>query len=238
MKVLFLEHDHVSPPGPVAERFAERGYQVVESLVVPAENFHSPNVEFAFPDPKDYDAIVVMGAPWGAWDTERIGNWLEPEANWLAEADSAGVPVLGICFGGQMLARTHGGSVAPGPKTEIGWSTVMSETPALDGRWFQFHYDSFVPPTDATLLASNSSAPQAFALRKNLALQFHPEVTAATLQNWLALGGQEQVEKDGQDPHVLLEHTKSLDADSVVRAHGLVDYFIENYVEKSATKEG
>jgi GMP synthase-like glutamine amidotransferase len=229
MKVLFLEHDHVSPPGPVAQRFVERGYEVVELLVVPPENFHSPNVEFTFPDPTEYDAIVVMGAPWGAWDSERIGNWLEPEVEWLADADTAGVPVLGICFGGQMLARTHGGSVAPGPKTEIGWSTVMSETPELAGRWFQFHYDSFIPPTEATLLAVNSAAPQAFAIRKNLALQFHPEVTGDTLHDWLALGGQQQVEKDGQDAQVLLEHTKVLDAESITRAHALVDYFIENY---------
>ncbi len=229
MKVLFLEHDHASPPGPVAERFAQRGYEVTEVVVVEPENYHSPNVDFAFPSPSEYDAIVVMGAPWGAWDDEKIGNWLEPEVRWLQEADSAGVPVLGICFGGQILARTHGGSVAPGPKTEIGWSTVMSDTPELAGRWFQFHYDSFIPPTDATLLAVNSAAPQAFALRKNLALQFHPEVTADTLHAWLVLGGQQEVEKDGQDPAVLLEHTKALDAESIARAYTLVDYFIENY---------
>jgi len=50
MKVLFLEHDHASPPGPVAERFAQRGYHVTEVVVVTLENFHSPNVEFTFPD--------------------------------------------------------------------------------------------------------------------------------------------------------------------------------------------
>ncbi len=230
MKVLFLEHDHMNPPGPLAERFAALGYEVTEALVVPPENFHSPNVEFAFPDPSQYDAIVVMGAPWGAWDNEKIGNWLEPEMQWLQDADTQGVPVLGICFGGQLLARTHGGSVAPGPKTEIGWSTVMSETPELAGRWFQFHDDSFIPPTDATLLAINAAAPQAFAIRKNLALQFHPEVISDTLHDWLVLGGQQQVEKDGQDPEVLLNHTRSLDAESIARAHMLVDYFIKNYV--------
>ncbi len=230
MKVLFLEHDHASPPGPLAERFAALGYEVTEALVVPQENFHSPNVEFAFPDPSQYDAIVVMGAPWGAWDNEKIGNWLEPEMQWLQDADTQGVPVLGICFGGQLLARTHGGSVAPGPKTEIGWSTVMSETPELAGRWFQFHDDSFIPPTDATLLAINAVAPQAFAIRKNLALQFHPEVISDTLHDWLVLGGQQQVEKDGQDPEVLLNHTRSLDAESIARAHMLVDYFIKNYI--------
>ncbi len=230
MKVLFLEHDHISPPGPVAERFAERGYEVTEALVVPPENFHSPNVEFAFPNPSEFDAIVVMGAPWSAWDDEKIGNWLKPEVQWLQDADSAGVPVLGICFGGQLLARTLGGSVAPGPKTEIGWSTVMSDTPELAGRWFQFHYDSFIPPADAALLALNSAAPQAFAIRKNLALQFHPEVTSDTLLAWISATGEKEIEQDGQDPTVLMEHTKALDSQSVERAHQLVDYFIENYV--------
>ncbi len=230
MKVLFLEHDHISPPGPVAERFAERGYEVTEAIVVPPENFHTPNVEFVFPNPSDYDALVVMGAPWGAWDDEKIGNWLAAEVSWLKNADAQGVPVLGICFGGQLLARTFGGSVAPGPKTEIGWSTVMSDTPELAGRWFQFHYDSFIPPADATLLAVNSAAPQAFAIRKNLALQFHPEVTSETLLAWISATGEKEIEQDGQDPKVLIEHTRALDPQSVERAHQLVDYFIKNYV--------
>ncbi len=198
--------------------------------MVEAENFHSPNVDFDYPDPAQFDAIVVMGAPWGAWDDNRIGNWLAPEMEWLSDADTKGVPVLGICFGGQLLARTFGGDVVPGPRTEIGWSTVNSETPELEGRWFQFHYDSFVPPAESTLLAINSAAPQAFSLRKNLALQFHPEVTSETLLAWLSATGEQEIEQHGQDPKVLIEHTRALDTQSVERAHRLVDYFIKNYV--------
>ena len=78
-------------------------------------------------------------------------------------------------------------------------------------------------------MARNSCAPQAFALRKNLALQFHPEVVGTTLITWLELGGRAQVEEDGQDPEILIEHTTALDAISTQRAFDLVDYFIDNF---------
>ncbi len=230
MRALFLEHDHVSPPGPVADRFRQRGYEVIEKVVVPPDRFMSPNVGFEFPDPCDFDVIVPMGAPWGAWDDQTIGNWLLPEIEWLRHADSQEIPVLGICFGGQLLARAHGGSVAPAPRPEIGWSTVWSAVPQLSGPWFQFHSDRWETPPEAAELARNSRASQAFSLRKNLALQFHPEVVGQTLMDWINLGGRKQVERDGQDPDILIEHTLSLDGTSTNRANDLVDYFIDNYV--------
>ena len=229
MRALFIEHDHASPPGPVGERFRQRGYEVVEQIVVPPESFDSPNVEFTYPQPQDFDVIVTMGAPWGAWDDDSIGQWLLPEMQWLQDADSAGIPVLGICFGGQLLARAHGGTVSRSSRPEIGWSTVWSEVPELTGQWFQFHYDNWKTPAGAQELARNSCAPQAFALRKNLALQFHPEVVGTTLITWLELGGRAQVEEDGQDPEILIEHTTALDAISTQRAFDLVDYFIDNF---------
>lgn len=229
MRALFIEHDHSSPPGPVAERFADHGYDIVEKVVVPAERFTTPNVEFEFPDPSNYDVLVPMGAPWGAWNDDQIGTWLGPELEWLRAADRLGIPVLGICFGGQTLARAHGGTVFRGPRPEIGWSTVWSEIPELSGRWFQFHYDQWTTPPEATPLAQNALAPQAFSLRNNLALQFHPEVTSETLQGWIDNGGRPQLENDGQDPDFLLRHLRELDQESRARAHALVDYFLTNY---------
>ena len=64
MRVLVVQQDHVSPPGPVGEAFAARGYDVEEFLVVPAERFGEPGVDVVFPDPSRYDAVVPMGAPW------------------------------------------------------------------------------------------------------------------------------------------------------------------------------
>lgn len=229
MRVLFLQHDHVSPPGPVAERFAHRGFEVVEQVVVAPENFHRPNQPFDFPDPAAFDAIVPMGAPWGAWDDDTIGSWLLPELDWLRSADAAGVPVLGICFGGQLLARAHGGSVARAPRPEIGWTSIWSQEPDLvgPGPWFQFHYDRWQVPPGAREIARNSLASQAFVLRRNLAVQFHPELTAAALRGWLDLGGRSKVEEDGQDPDILFQHTLAEGEAAAERAHGLVDAFLD-----------
>lgn len=228
-RALILQHDHVSPPGPVAERFAHRGYEIVEKVVVAPENFHSPNQPFDFPDPRDFDALVVMGAPWGAWDDETIGNWLLPEMEWMREADDLGIPVFGICFGGQLLARVHGGSVARGPRAEIGWTSIWSQETDLvgTGPWFHWHYDRWQVPPGAREIARNSLASQAFVLRRNLAVQFHPELTPAGLKGWYENGGRPLVEADGQDPDVLYQHTLAEAEDAARRAHDLVDAFLD-----------
>jgi GMP synthase-like glutamine amidotransferase len=229
VRALLLQHDHVSPAGPVAERLAHRGYEIVEQVVVAPENFRQPNQPFDFPDPREFDVLVVMGAPWGAWDDEKIGRWLLPEIEWLREADDLGVPVFGICFGGQLLARAHGGSVARAPKPEIGWTAIWTQEPGLvgPGPWFQFHYDRWQVPPEAREIARNSVASQAFVLRRNLAVQFHPELTAGGLHGWLELDGREAVEADGQDPDILYQHTLAEGAAAAGRAHDLVDAFLD-----------
>ena len=229
MRVLFLQHDHLSPAGPVAERFAHRGYEVIDRVVVAPEHFHDPNIPFDFPDPRDFDALVVMGAPWGAWDDETIGNWLLPEMDWLRRADEFDVPVLGICFGGQLLARAHGGSVARSPRPQIGWTPIWTQEPDLvgPGPWFQWHFDRWQLPPGAHEIARDSLASQAFTLRRNLAVQFHPELTAAGLQGWFNNGGRSQVEADGQDPDILYQHTLAEGEDAALRAQSLVDAFID-----------
>jgi GMP synthase-like glutamine amidotransferase len=229
VRVLFVEHDHVSPPGPVAERFADHGFDVAELLVVPGERFHDPNVDMTFPDPTGYDAIVPMGAPWSAYAHETIGAWVVPEIEFLRTADAAGVPVLGICFGGQLLAAAHGGAVGPSPHPEVGWTVVHSDDEALvpSGPWFQWHYDRWALPPGARELARNAAASQAFVLRRNLALQFHPELTTDMLLGWYVNGGRAKAAERGLDPDVLVAHTRALEPAARRRADVLVDAFLE-----------
>src|SRR5215207_1963983 len=101
--LLVVQHDHVSPPGPVAERFADHGYDAELHTVVPEDLHHSPaEVDAALPSFVDHDAVVIMGAPWSTYDEALVGSWVGPEIEQLRAADRAGVPVLGICFGGQL----------------------------------------------------------------------------------------------------------------------------------------
>jgi GMP synthase-like glutamine amidotransferase len=206
MKALFIQHDHVSPTGPVSERLRHHGFEIEERLVVAEEHYHSPNVNFDFPDWRDYDLIIPMGSPWGVWDDECIGNWVLPEIEWVRSAVEAGKPVFGICFGGQLISRAMGGVVARGPKAEIGWTWISTEQPDFvgSGPWFQFHYDRWTLPEGATEIARTTVASQAFTINKALAMQFHPEVDANALGGWLSWEGDKAVIADGQDPDVMM----------------------------------
>ena len=235
MRVLFLQHDHVSPPGPVAERFAQRGYEVVKSVIVPRDRFDSPNVSFDFPEVDEYDVVVPMGAPWSAWDDDRIGTWLTPELDWLRNVQASDVPILGICFGAQALARALGGSVAPGPRAEIGYTWITSDDESLvpGGPWFQWHYDRFTVPPGAVEIARNPRASQAYVIGRSLAVQFHPEVTTACLRGWLDEGGLQEAQEDGVDPVELLAGTVREEPMAIQRAHALVDAFLDRIVVDS-----
>jgi GMP synthase-like glutamine amidotransferase len=170
-----------------------------------------------------------MGAPWGAWDEARVGKWLVPELDWVRDAIARDVPVLGICFGGQLLARALGGTVAPAARAEIGWTVIHTDSPELvpEGPWFHFHYDSWTVPPDARELARTPAASQAFVTGRNLAVQFHPELDSDMLLGWLEQGGYELVRDDGQDPEIMLAETKARDAAARQRAADLVDAYLD-----------
>lgn len=229
MRVLFVQQDHVSPVGPVGERFAQRGYDVEEFLVVPEHRFADPGVDVVFPDPLAYDAIVPMGAPWSVYDEVTVGAWVLEEISFLRQAHDEGVPVLGICFGGQALAVALDGSVERAPEAEIGWYTLDSHEPDLiePGPWFQWHHDRWTPPPGVRTLARTPRAPQAFTVGRSLAVQFHPELTAAQLQGWYANGGADYLTSHGLDPESLHARTLLEEPAAVERTHRLVDRFLD-----------
>lgn len=239
MRALVIEHDHVSPIGPVGERLTDHGYDLVSHVVVPEEDHSRPGVETTFPGFVDFDAVVVMGARWSTYDTTTIGSWVLPELEQLRAADAAGVPVLGICFGGQLLAQAHGGSVSRSERPELGWYDVESEDASLvpPGPWFQWHHDTWRVPPAAREVARNANASQAFVLRHNLAVQFHPELTGAMLAGWLANGGGDQARSLGIDPDELLRTTRLAADRSRSRAHALVDGFLSR-VARSVVPSG
>jgi GMP synthase-like glutamine amidotransferase len=216
----------MSPAGVVADQFVQRGYRLTELLVVPEDRFDTPGVEGSFPDPTDFDAVMLLGAPWSVYAPE-VESWVKPELELLRNADRAGVPVLGICFGGQMLARAHGGDVHAALAPEIGWHEVHSDDPVLDGEWFQWHYDRWTTPQGAVEVARNAATSQAFVLRRNLALQFHPEVDAAGVKGWIDHGGHRQAVAAGLDPDAIVAKTEAIQALAAVRARRLVDMFLD-----------
>jgi GMP synthase-like glutamine amidotransferase len=231
LRALCILHDAFSTTGLIGAALRARGWDVDELTVVPAERYGTPDVEFAFPDRRDYDLIVPMGAPWAAYDDAAIGTWLTPELKWLREVVDEGGAVFGICFGAQALARALGGSVARGSRPEIGW-TVIEPSDESDGivgpgPWFEWHFDAFMPPPGATVLAGNEVATQAYRIGRSLGVQFHPEVTAVDINMWLDNGGEAQVRALGIDSADLLAEADRLENDARVRAEALTDAYLK-----------
>ncbi|MGL5825111.1 MAG: type 1 glutamine amidotransferase [Nocardioides sp.] len=228
MRALVIQHDHVSPLGPIGDRLSWHGYELVFQQVLSEDQIPEPRVAATFPPATEFDVIVSMGATFSVYDAELIGPWLAPELALLRDADTHGIPVLGICFGGQLIAAAHGGSVARSPHPEIGWATVESDDPSLisTGPWFEWHYDRWTLPPDAVEVARNGCASQAFVLRRNLAVQFHPELTSAMLAGWLGYGGLAEVQGMGIDADELTAATEQQERAAIARAHSLVDAFL------------
>ncbi|MHB8245011.1 MAG: type 1 glutamine amidotransferase [Acidimicrobiales bacterium] len=226
MRVLVLRHHEEDAPGLIGEAFEARGMSVVTRLF-PAEG--------PLPSLVSYHQVVVLGSKWSVYDTETVGSWIDEELAWLQSADEAGVPVLGVCFGAQMLATAFGGYVDRAPEPEIGWMTIEQvdarESLGGDlvlsaGPWFQFHRDRCALPPSAVLRARSPAGPQVFTIGRNLGVQFHPEIEAGQLSRWMDNGAREAIEAVGKDPDVLLVETAREEEPARGRTQELVDEYL------------
>ena len=123
-RALVLAQEPDGPAARIEERLIQRGFDVVTHVVVPGDD---PNVAAPFPDDiDDYDLIVPMGSVRSLTNKAEIAGWIDIELDLLATAHHSGQPILGICFGLQLIADALGGTVAKAPVTEIGWYTIIA----------------------------------------------------------------------------------------------------------------
>ena len=183
-----IQNDPDVPPGNLAENLAALGIAFRLHQIYRAE---------ALPNPAEMTALIVLGGAMGANDDERY-PFLSPLKQLIRVCLEQGIPYLGICLGGQLLAAASGSPVVPCRWEELGTLQVTltqkGETDPLFAGisspfgTFQWHHDSFDLPAEATLLASSPACPhQAFRLGSNAwGLQFHPEVTEQIIRAWAA----------------------------------------------------
>jgi GMP synthase-like glutamine amidotransferase len=219
-RVLLIEHERVTPAGLVSDWLEAHDADVHTIAIAEVADHDAPQA---------YDLIVSLGSEVSAYDDGL--PWIGGELQLLGEAVAADVPVLGICFGGQLLARALGAAVFRAREAEIGWREVQSESVDLIpvGPWFQWHFDSFSRPPGARLLAHNVAGPQAFIQGRSLGLQFHPEVDIEIINNWTVLYRHE-LDEHGVDADELLTHTRRV-ADAAREASWAL---LEAYFERIA----
>ena len=229
LKALIIQHEEPTPPGLLGHWLDRQGADV---------DVHRIDLDERTPDPRDYDFIASLGSEFAAFDDSIA--FIVREAALLNDALEADVPVLGLCFGGQLLARVAGGKSFRSDRAEIGWLPVKSKDPDVipEGPWFQWHFDSFTLPPGAILLADTAVGPQAYVIGKSLGLQFHPEVTPQIMESWVR-AYRHELDGDGVDPDALLEETHRIAPEVRHRSERLFNYFLTDIAKvKSGVARG
>jgi GMP synthase-like glutamine amidotransferase len=200
MRVVVIKHHDIDTAAFIAEAFEARGDQLQVHLV--------PD-DGPFPALDGVGHIVVLGAANSVNEKGPGFAWIAAELAWLREADEAGVPVLGICFGAQALCATFGGRVEAMPRHEIGWRQIeLTEgSPLEPGPWLEFHGDRCLLPPQARVLARTDMAVQAFTIGPHFGVQFHPEVDGPELKRWIDALGVRDLHQEGVDPDQFLADT-------------------------------
>ncbi len=176
-RIVFLQHSASDVPGLLGEFATDLGLAVA---------VHRPDHGTAeLPLPGSFDLLVVMGSIESTYDAGV--PWIAPERALVAGAVGDGVPVLGVCFGAQLLAEVLGGSVTRGARTEIGWVRIRTTDPTRVGAgpWLNWHDDVITCPPGAEVIATSDLALQAFVAGVHTGVQFHPEATADVVHGWV-----------------------------------------------------
>jgi GMP synthase (glutamine-hydrolysing) len=187
MRILTLIHGKDAGPGVLGEEIEASGAEhEIRSYALGNRPKHPLT---------SYDAALVMG---GSMNVHEVDGhpWLNEERHAMSDLLDAGVPLLGICLGSQLLAAVSGGTVSRVSEPEIGWYDVETTAAAasdpvlgsLPSRFtaYQWHsYCSDLPP-GAVELATSPVCLQAYRLGDNAwGTQFHAEVTSQICNGWI-----------------------------------------------------
>jgi GMP synthase (glutamine-hydrolysing) len=181
--VLVLQHLHADGPAYLATWLRRQGVPFEVRNAEAGQDFRAAAA--------DYAALAVLGGEMSANDP--LPSLREAE-QLILDAMRCGVPVLGHCLGGQLMAKALGAPITQSPLPEIGWHPVRLLPHDGTRAWFgdgteavvfQWHYDVFGLPPGAQQLATSDSCPQqAFGIGPHLAMQFHVELDEAKLKAW------------------------------------------------------
>ena len=215
MRLLVLQNCPVTPAGIVAEAVLEEGAELDTRFPHDGASVPASLAEEGF------DGLIILGGPMHAEDDDSYPAF--PRVlELIRSAHAADQPVLGLCLGGQLIARAFGERVYPFGGLEIGYSELtLTQQGTLDPLFkslaprqhlMQLHADVFDLPKGAELLMTGSLCPnQAFRLgRATYGFQSHPEATQVDARNfprdcWSAMERHFGLEAEAEETRVKAE---------------------------------
>jgi len=152
--------------------------------------------------PREARAFAGIGMMGGPMSVNDALPWIAPLGALLRDAVAHGVPVIGHCLGGQLLAQALGARVTRTPTPEIGWIDVEATDDGQAREWFggrarftpfQWHYDAFDLPANAERILQNGYNPnQAYVVDgRHIGFQCHIEMTRELVDTWCRTGSAE-----------------------------------------------
>jgi len=158
------------------------------------------------PVPDDASALAGIGMMGGPMSVNDSLPWVAPMEALLRDAVDRGVPVIGHCLGGQLLAKSLGATVGVAKTTEIGWIDVEATDAAVADEWFggharfttfEWHYEAFTMPPGATRVLTNAfNDNQGYVIDgRHVGFQGHVEMTAEIARSWTTLSADELPER-------------------------------------------
>jgi GMP synthase-like glutamine amidotransferase len=192
---------------------------------------------------EDVSALVFMGA--GVSVNDRL-PWIEGELQLIRKAIDMDLPVMGVCFGAQLMSRALGGEISRGKGMEIGWHPVYMQVTNDQDNWlkdlpsqftaFHWHADTYTLPAHGRhLMKSDCFEQQGFIMGNHLGMQFHLEMTREMIENW--------IERYGSD--LLLDSACSQTAEAILTAidqriealHEVSDMIYSRWVERVVARQ-
>ena len=220
MRALLLANANDCDAGYSGERFRHHGYSFTEC------HRERPN---EWPSLDGIDLVMLMGSEWSVY-WPHLADEVAAELALIRAAQTWGLPMYGICYGAQSIAKALGGSVVRGSEPEIGWyDNIVSDLPEVipPGPWLQWHYDVIAVPPGGEELARSPIAPQAFRVGRTFASQFHPEVNETMITRWCSGGGADELRGYGMSGEDLRATTSRNVLASGPNAERLVDWYLD-----------
>lgn len=197
--------------------------------------------------PQDLDGLSGLIFMGGNMSVNDPLEWIGAELQLIRRAHALGVPMLGICFGGQLISKALGGQVMPNPRgMEVGWHSVRKIAQAAGDDWlsglpdemitFHWHSEAFeLPPGGRLLLENDCYQHQAYALGDCLGMQFHLEMDERMVKNWLHTYGR-CLDHKARCIQGFSEITRDL-PERIRRLHRVADCLFGNWLARVQRRE-